>query len=60
MPPPPPRPRAHHPKALYHKLSPGGYIIIDDMHLLGVQRALIDFRTKHNIQGMMKVYRIPT
>ena len=41
-------------------MSPGGYIIIDDMHLLGVQRALIDFRTKHNIQGMMKVYRIPT
>ena len=36
-------------EGLYHKLSPGGYIIIDDMHLPSVHLAVSHFRERHNI-----------
>lgn len=38
--------------ALYSKLSPGGYIIIDDYGIptLGARRAVDEFRTRHDIQ----------
>jgi O-methyltransferase len=34
---------------LYPKLSPGGYIIVDDYALAGCKAAVDDFRTKHAI-----------
>ena len=36
-------------KALYHKLSPGGYVIVDDYHLDNCRAAITDFRATHNI-----------
>lgn len=35
--------------ALYPKLSPGGFCIIDDYHLAGCRQAVEDYRTKHAI-----------
>jgi len=35
--------------ALYPKLSPGGFCIIDDYHLEGCRRAVNDYRHAHNI-----------
>jgi hypothetical protein len=35
--------------ALYSKLSPGGYCIIDDFHLDGCRKAVEDFRRDHSI-----------
>jgi hypothetical protein len=35
---------------LYDKLSPGGYIIIDDYTLTGCNKAVEDFRNERNIQ----------
>ncbi|MFB9990193.1 TylF/MycF family methyltransferase [Bacillus benzoevorans] len=35
---------------LYHKLSKGGFIIIDDYALSGCRAAVSDFRSKHNIK----------
>jgi O-methyltransferase len=35
--------------SLYHKLSPGGYCIIDDYALAGCRRAVEDFRTRNGI-----------
>lgn len=36
---------------LYHKLSYGGYCIIDDYMLKGAKLAVDDFRSQHNIQN---------
>jgi hypothetical protein len=35
--------------ALYHKVSPGGFLIIDDYHLANCRSAVHDFRTDHKI-----------
>lgn len=35
--------------ALYHKLSPGGYVIVDDYHIDSCRAAITDFRTSHAI-----------
>lgn len=35
---------------LYHKVSKGGYIIIDDYGLYGCRKAVTDFRNKHSIK----------
>ena len=35
--------------SLYHRLSPGGFVIIDDYALSGCQRAVTDFRREHSI-----------
>ena len=34
---------------LYHKVSPGGFVIIDDYGLGPVKQAVVDFRSKNNI-----------
>lgn len=34
---------------LYHNLADGGYVIIDDFHLNGARRAVLEFRARHNI-----------
>jgi len=34
---------------LYPKLSPGGYVIIDDGHLKSCMQAVVDYRTRHGI-----------
>jgi hypothetical protein len=34
---------------LYHKLSPGGFCIIDDYFMAGCRKAVHDFRDKHGI-----------
>jgi O-methyltransferase len=36
-------------QALYDKVSPGGFIIVDDFALPGCNRAISDFRTAHGI-----------
>jgi len=36
--------------ALYHKLSVGGYCIIDDYHLKGCRTAVHDYRSQHAIE----------
>lgn len=36
--------------ALYPKLSPGGYCIIDDFVIQGCQQAVLDYRRAHQIQ----------
>jgi len=36
-------------KALYPKLSPGGYVVIDDIHLFGVREAINEYRNAHGI-----------
>lgn len=35
---------------LYPKLSPGGFLVIDDFALPGCQQAIADYRAEHNIQ----------
>ena len=35
--------------SLYPKLSPGGYLIIDDYFLKGCKQAIVDYRKEHNI-----------
>jgi len=37
--------------ALYHKLSPGGFCIVDDYDLEGCRRAVDDFRREHQIEA---------
>jgi O-methyltransferase len=39
--------------ALYHKVSFGGAVIIDDFALAGCQRAVADFRQKHGIESLV-------
>ena len=39
--------------ALYPKLSPGGFCIIDDYHLQGCKQAVNDYRTEHGISERM-------
>jgi Macrocin-O-methyltransferase (TylF) len=34
---------------LYDKVSPGGFVIIDDYHLEPCRRAVTDFRASHEI-----------
>lgn len=36
-------------RSLYHKLSPGGYLIIDDYALPNCKRAVDDFRAEHQM-----------
>jgi hypothetical protein len=35
--------------ALYHKVSPGGFVIVDDFGLNTCRMAIMDFRSKHGI-----------
>ena len=35
--------------ALYHKLSPGGYVIVDDYSLPPCAQAITDYRAKHGV-----------
>ncbi|MEO5330628.1 MAG: TylF/MycF family methyltransferase [Magnetococcus sp. YQC-5] len=37
--------------ALYHKVSPGGYVVVDDSNLFGCVQAINDFRAQHAIQA---------
>jgi len=42
--------------SLYHKVSPGGFIIVDDYHALANCREAVDvFRSTHGINEMMEV-----
>ncbi|MBN3458565.1 TylF/MycF family methyltransferase [Mycobacterium sp. DSM 3803] len=42
--------------ALYPRLSPGGYCIIDDFNLKGCREAVADYRAKHGISAeIMKI-----
>jgi O-methyltransferase len=36
-------------EALYHKLSRGGFVIIDDYHLAPCRQAVSDFRSENRI-----------
>lgn len=36
--------------ALYHKLSPGGFLIVDDYNLPNCAKAITDFRATHRIE----------
>jgi len=36
---------------LYSKVSPGGFIIVDDFSLPNCRQAIEDFREAHNIQS---------
>ena len=40
-------------EALYSKLSPGGYVIVDDYGILplGARRAVDEFRSRHAIES---------
>jgi O-methyltransferase len=40
---------------LYHKLSPGGFCIIDDYAIEGCRNAVNDFREQHNVQEPLQV-----
>lgn len=40
--------------ALYHKISPGGYLIIDDYSLDECKAAVSDFRAEHGIQSEIR------
>ena len=40
---------------LYDKVSPGGYIIIDDYALPGCRKAVDKFRKKRNIRSKLKI-----
>ena len=37
--------------ALYSRLSPGGFCIIDDYNLAGCRQAVADYRTKHGVSA---------
>lgn len=39
--------------AVYHKVSPGGFIIVDDYALAGCKRAILDYRAQHGIKDAM-------
>jgi O-methyltransferase len=39
--------------ALYHKVSPGGFVIVDDFGLQGCNKAIGDFRTTHGIDSII-------
>jgi hypothetical protein len=41
--------------ALYHKLSPGGYVIIDDFNIVNCVQAVHDFRRQHRIDEAMQL-----
>jgi macrocin-O-methyltransferase TylF-like protien len=41
-------------RALYHKVSPGGYVIVDDLSVLGCNQAVKDFRDAHGIVDPMQ------
>lgn len=41
-------------EALYHKLSPGGFCIVDDYALPACARAVEDFRAAHGVQEPME------
>lgn len=41
-------------RALYHKLSPGGYVIIDDFSIPNCNKAVTDFRGRHAIDEPMQ------
>jgi O-methyltransferase len=47
--------------ALYHRLSPGGFIIVDDYNSwVGCRTAIGDFRRKHAIASPIRpVYHAP-
>lgn len=36
--------------ALYHKVTPGGFIIVDDYHIPACAEAVADFRKEHGIE----------
>jgi O-methyltransferase len=36
---------------LYSKVSPGGFIIVDDYSIYNCRQAIEDFRAAHNIQS---------
>ena len=40
--------------ALYPKLSPGGYVIIDDYILHPCRQAVTDYRDRHKISEMIE------
>ena len=40
--------------ALYHKLSPGGYVIVDDFIIPNCAQAVNDFRRQHGIEEPMQ------
>lgn len=42
-------------RALYHKLSPGGYVIVDDFCIPSCAKAVNDFRDQHRIDEPMQV-----
>jgi 2-polyprenyl-3-methyl-5-hydroxy-6-metoxy-1,4-benzoquinol methylase len=43
-------------EAMYWRVSPGGFVIVDDYILAGCREAVHDFRDQHNIQSqLMKV-----
>ena len=37
--------------ATYHRLSAGGYVVVDDIHLRGVREALTAFRRDHGVRA---------
>jgi len=41
-------------RALYHKLSPGGYLIVDDFFLESCRAAIRDFRNEHGIEDAIQ------
>lgn len=45
--------------ALYHKVSPGGFVIIDDWHLAGCRQAVIAFRDRHGITEPVRGIFVP-
>lgn len=41
--------------ALYPRISPGGYVIVDDYKLQGCKRAVDEYRTKHRVFTKIRV-----
>ncbi|HYT15553.1 MAG TPA: TylF/MycF/NovP-related O-methyltransferase, partial [Burkholderiales bacterium] len=41
-------------QALYHKLSLGGYLIVDDFFLESCRAAIRDFRKQHQIEDPIR------
>lgn len=39
--------------AMYHLLSPGGFVLVDDFHLVGARQAVRQFRKEHDIRSTM-------
>ncbi len=44
---------------LYPRLSPGGYLIIDDWHLEGCREAVLDYRRRHGITAPVEGVFVP-